>query len=419
MVVKLSSLRVSADFDANSYARGARDKVTADNMMIASGDAWGSSLARADAALNRAIPGVARLSCSYIDGYSASDKFQRALQQISNALDKGMDVDRAVAMVVNLENGLHRVADAAALAKAGLGNVAAAVDTAHIDQSGLNTLLGVNTGTSRSAAASGAAFEEALAAQEKMQASAARLRAEIDPLSAAQGRLNEELAQYNELAAGGFITTDELGKAQVLSTQRFQAATDALQKHAGSAKLSNFELVNMHYQLSDIAVSLASGQSPFTVAMQQGSQLAQIFQANGMKLSDVFKSMGTGIITFIANPLNLAVLGAGALAAGGVLAYRELLDNGERVKDNLEKQKSALADLREAYASIQRNVLAIGPSSIPTVEFAVRFNMEAGKKLLLEQMQQLRDEVNSGKQARQYNDTGGLGLAFSLFQPTA
>lgn len=84
-----------------------------------------------------------------------------------------------------------------------------------------------------------------------------------------------------------------------------------------TSKLSRFEVTNLGYQLNDIAVSLASGQSPFLVLAQQGSQISQIFSGKGLGAGGILREFGL-ILGRLITPITgfAAVLGLGALAIG-------------------------------------------------------------------------------------------------------
>lgn len=81
-----------------------------------------------------------------------------------------------------------------------------------------------------------------------------------------------------------------------------------------AAKLSRQEMLTLNYTLSDIAASLSSGASPFTILMQQGGQVKDAFGGIG----PTFSKLGS-----LLTPLRLAV-GAvgGAVLALGTAYYR-------------------------------------------------------------------------------------------------
>lgn len=73
-------------------------------------------------------------------------------------------------------------------------------------------------------------------------------------------------------------------------------------------------------QLTDIAVSLASGQSPFLVAIQQGGQLRDIFGGIRPAIAGIRAAMGAVI-----NPITIATAAAAALAIAFVKGQNEAL----------------------------------------------------------------------------------------------
>lgn len=384
MTVRLKSLRVVADFDTKGYASGAAEKVAADLRMVRSGDQLGTSLAKADQFLLNSVPGMARLSRAYLDGYSSAEKFERALRQVGNALDHGMSPDRAVAMIISLEKAYQRVASAADLAREGMHNVSSVINTAQVDQSRINQAYGVNLGTTKSAKDSAAVFEQAAQEQERLARAANSLREIISPLAAAQDRLNAELAEYAAMANAGIISTEELGRAQDLANLKFIQISENVRRAGNNVRLGRHEVANLSYQLNDIAVMVASGQSPFMLLMQQGMQIGQIVGPYG--LAGGVKALGSGILQFLINPVNLAVVGFAALVAGGTYAFGKLREEGRKLEDVLKDLKDRAADVGEVYGSIGSGLAQSAPQNAKVAfEALIAITEEANKRLLSEQ----------------------------------
>lgn len=81
-----------------------------------------------------------------------------------------------------------------------------------------------------------------------------------------------------------------------------------------SGSLAKHELINLSRQVQDVGVSLVSGQSPFTVLVQQGTQIADIFGSSRTgTVGGALKQIGSGIVSVI-TPMRL--LGVGVVAAG-------------------------------------------------------------------------------------------------------
>lgn len=87
---------------------------------------------------------------------------------------------------------------------------------------------------------------------------------------------------------------------------------------ATSGGLARHEMINLSRQIQDVGVSLVSGQSPFMVLAQQGTQIADIFGSSGTAtVGGAIKQVTSGIANFI-TPMR--VLG-GVTALAGAAAY--------------------------------------------------------------------------------------------------
>lgn len=107
------------------------------------------------------------------------------------------------------------------------------------------------------------------------------------------------------------------------------AGATALEKAAASAAkgtsgitttsgLARHEMVNLSRQLQDVGVSLVSGQSPFMVLAQQGTQIADIFgSSKTATVGGAIKQVTSGIASFL-TPMRLL---AGGVALAGAAAY--------------------------------------------------------------------------------------------------
>jgi len=147
---------------------------------------------------------------------------------------------------------------------------------------------------------------------------------------------------------------------------------------AGQAvKLSNQQLAQMQFQLQDIAVGLTSGQSPFTVMMQQGSQLSQMFD-KGTGVKSAFRAVGEGIKQFITNPLNLAVLGAGLAATAIGTIATVVMDNFPSASRELEKHADLVKRISENWDS---SANGIRKYSIETNNSLLGAALKQGEKL--------------------------------------
>lgn len=127
-------------------------------------------------------------------------------------------------------------------------------------------------------------------------------------------RLQKELAKQKSL---GNIGGEDFDKYNgILERTRTQQAryNDALATTGKTAKETAFALRGLPAQFTDIVVSLQGGQAPFTVLLQQGGQIKDMFGG----IVPAFKAVGGALLGLI-NPLTVAGV---ALAAVSYYAYQ-------------------------------------------------------------------------------------------------
>ena len=111
-------------------------------------------------------------------------------------------------------------------------------------------------------------------------------------------------------------------------------ATMAPRRHsegsAAAGKLTSNQLVNLSYQLNDVVVSLASGQRPLMVLMQQGSQIAQIF-GPGTGVSGILRGVWQGITSLI-TPTTAVVVGIAAIGAAVGYSYYRYIESQKELE---------------------------------------------------------------------------------------
>lgn len=112
---------------------------------------------------------------------------------------------------------------------------------------------------------------------EAYAAKVAALREQLDPVGAAQAKMNAELASYAEMASRGAITTDELARAQDLAKRKFEEAT-------GSAEMSGSIIDKLRDSVSRLVLAYAGmqGLRILGVAADQWSELqSRVVNATG------------------------------------------------------------------------------------------------------------------------------------------
>ncbi|MDU4249001.1 phage tail length tape measure family protein [Pseudomonas sp.] len=158
-------------------------------------------------------------------------------------------------------------------------------------------------------------FGQSTDAIKAQQRELAVLLGKIDPVVGALGRLDEMEEQLRKHAANGILPKDDFS----VYSQKIQAmrnslggADDQLERTGNTAKQTAQALRMLPAQFTDIAVGLQSGQSPFTVLLQQGGQIKDQFGGIGPAISAV----GRYAMSLV-NPFTIAAAAVGALT----LAY--------------------------------------------------------------------------------------------------
>lgn len=123
------------------------------------------------------------------------------------------------------------------------------------------------------------------------------------------------------------------GKSAAAAAANVEKATAAAGKGAKqmakSGELARHEMINLSRQIQDVGVSLASGQSPLMVLVQQGTQIADIFGSSKTgSVGGAFKQIVNGI-----GGARLAMLGITSAAVGAVFAMKGIADSAKEFDD--------------------------------------------------------------------------------------
>ncbi len=162
------------------------------------------------------------------------------------------------------------------------------------------------------------AAQKAASSTSDLSARADRLKASLDPAYAAQMRFDAELREAKTLLDGNAINMRTYVAAVDQATNRLNAAKGAqdnfntgVNKIGQSAGAQRANMANLAAQINDIGVSLATGQNPMLVFIQQGSQISQI----AANMEGGFKALTVAAFRLVAPFLPIAAA-IGALYVG-------------------------------------------------------------------------------------------------------
>lgn len=219
--------------------------------------------------------------------------------------------------------------------------------------------------TARSIAELASPFERARQAQERISAETQRLESRFRPVIALNEQYRRGLEDIAKAERLGILATREAEAeraklAQGYERQRVamkgvadegtraaaavragsQQVSTATQQMASSTRLSAQQVTQLSYQINDVFVGLASGQSPMMVLVQQGPQVTQAL--GGVRQS--FSLLTSAITPFRA----ATVLGAVGFAA--------IIASAEQTEGRLVTLRNELRGFQADYASMARAI---------------------------------------------------------------
>lgn len=279
-----------------------------------------SRLTDAEAAIRRTGHAAGGLSTALTGAGSASDRAAADIRRLAlastNALRVSTDQasrlrDRLLSVedtagLAKLESGLARlrsnlIAATSGLdvreARAGYANLASELNRTAREAERLNAI----------AIAEERALEQAARAASTHADALQRLRAAHDPIYASSQRYAVALSEIDSL-----VSTNVVGEAQAAAmrdraAQSYLTAGNAADMYASQARSAAMASTQVGFQLNDIGVMLAGGMSPLSIAVGQGTQLAQTFQSLG-KGSSILSTLGGGLMALL-SPVSLITIG--------------------------------------------------------------------------------------------------------------
>lgn len=141
------------------------------------------------------------------------------------------------------------------------------------------------------------------------------VRAKYSPLYAAAREYTNALTEINQASRVGALSEQERTRAVNTARDAYVRQISTIKQAANQTGLARHELINLSRQAQDIGVSLASGQSPFLVLIQQGTQVGDIFASSRGSVSGFFSQVFSAL-----TPTRLLTGAIGLAAAGAVAA---------------------------------------------------------------------------------------------------
>lgn len=225
-------------------------------------------------------------------------------------------------------------------------------------------------------------------------ARAERLKSSLDPAYAAQARFDAELREAKTLLDNGAIGMNTYGDAVAQANNRLKASAAGfsavsrgagtystnMRNVAGATGLAGHQMGNLTAQLNDIGVSLAGGQNPLLVLIQQGSQIQYLASTVEGGFATLIKATTALVIgqqqvtnaSTKAAAANLANASAASTAAAAQAAQAGVAANAVIAQQALTVAETeaggAAARLAVANAALSSAQAAVAATAVPSTE---------------------------------------------------
>lgn len=136
------------------------------------------------------------------------------------------------------------------------------------------------------------------------------------------------------------------------NVKQVQTRFDGMSKSIGNAGANTARALdpiagqtgNIAAQFQDIAVQLQGGQSPFLIAMQQGTQLSAVLSQSKSPIA----ALSAGFMQMV-NPISLATIAAIALGGAAVQYLGSILGDGKSAEDLLKEHNETIRGVAEKW----------------------------------------------------------------------
>jgi lambda family phage tail tape measure protein len=181
---------------------------------------------------------------------------------------------------------------------------------------------------------------------------AVQVKADLALLEKGFEQAKRQAERFDQSASKSIRATDQATKQfAATATQTaaaIQTAANANTRLAGTMHATGLQTANIAAQLNDIGVTLASGQSPFMVAIQQGTQLNQVF--GGMGARGALGALA-GAFTSLLNPVSLATIAIIGLGGAAIQYFTDLLSDAEKTEEALKKEASLIRAVADEWGA--------------------------------------------------------------------
>ena len=202
------------------------------------------------------------------------------------------------------------------------------------------SLINQITGVSR-------ATDSTIADQLRHGAALDALRARYNPLFAASRQYEIELREIAEAERLGAISAMEAAAARTRASAALAPVPNQLRQVGASSQTAAAYAGQLTFQLNDIGMMMAMGQSPFMLMVQQGPQVTQVFdqmRRSGMAIGPAI----AGAFTSMLNPVSLATMAVIGIGAAAVQWFSQAEQKSKTLSDAIGELGSNVGSYESA-----------------------------------------------------------------------
>lgn len=182
-----------------------------------------------------------------------------------------------------------------------------------------------------------------------------------------------------------------------------------------SLRATRAEAANMSSQFQDIFVQLQGGGSPFTVATQQGTQLASVLQniaAQGGGVGAMFKGLGAAALSFV-NPIQIGTIIVIAMI-GYLVKFAATAVGATKTADDVwKKHQQTISDVKDAYGDLVKGIESVRPgASIARLSAQMEASIKDQTGVLQRAQQDFMNSVGDAFSGSGLRKAFGTGSAF-------
>lgn len=249
----------------------------------------------------------------------------------------------------------------------------AATDLAKLNQAAVKASSGADK-LNRTLRDSSGRFVSSAKVAEQYGSEVQRLAEKYNPALSAVYKYQQTQIELNKAVALGVLTQQQADAALSSYVAQANSAASSANRLAAAQRNNAGQTANVFSQLNDISVMLAAGQNPFVLALQQGTQLNQVWTSmgeEGKKLSGVAGVL-RGAFASMLSPMSLLTLGtiagAGALTQW-ILSAGDAGDKTESLVEAVDRVSGSVGNLKASLEKI----------NAPFLELYEQFGVAAGR----------------------------------------